>query len=478
MYTSNKKPLGLTPIPSLSPDDNFIVGDTSDTSEVVKTITYSDLVTQLTSDLPTSPGGGSGTVVVSGNQVAANDTTYHNVATATYTDPTPSEGKGFIVFVRNGTATVGGTGYSTTGTIIHRIFHSGAWANYVYQVSSTFAAASHTHTIANVTGLQTALDGKASALGADDNYVTDAEKAALHTHANKAVLDATTASFTTADETKLDGLVSNATHTGDVTGATALTLATVNSNVGSFGLASSVAQFTVNAKGLITAAANVAISVTASAVSDFAATVRATVLTGLSTATGTAVTAADSILVAIGKLQKQNTDQDTTIAGKANTVHTHVIADTTGLQTALDGKAATSHTHTKSHVTDFQHSIIGAEHTFPGGTTTFLRADGTFATPAGGGGGAISGQATVNFGASTTETSIARVTVNTASVATGSIVMVSPAGISTATHDPDDYQWDNISGYVSNIVNGVSFDIIGVAPNGSFGEYVFNYVIN
>jgi hypothetical protein len=46
--------------------------------------------------------------------------------------------------------------------------------------------------------------------------------------------------------------VSNATHTGDVTGSTALTLATVNSDVGDF----TNANITVNGKGLITAASN------------------------------------------------------------------------------------------------------------------------------------------------------------------------------------------------------------------------------
>jgi hypothetical protein len=42
------------------------------------------------------------------------------------------------------------------------------------------------------------------------------------------------------------GLVSNATHTGDVTGSTTLTLATVNSNIGTWN------SVTVNAKGLVT----------------------------------------------------------------------------------------------------------------------------------------------------------------------------------------------------------------------------------
>ena len=54
------------------------------------------------------------------------------------------------------------------------------------------------------------------------------------------------------DVTTNSAKVSNANHTGDATGDTALTLATVNSNVGSF----TNADITVNAKGLITAASS------------------------------------------------------------------------------------------------------------------------------------------------------------------------------------------------------------------------------
>lgn len=61
--------------------------------------------------------------------------------------------------------------------------------------------------------------------------------------------------------------------TGDITatgpGSVAGTLATVNANVGSFGSTTQVGTFTVNAKGLITAAGNSTINIPSTAVSDF-----------------------------------------------------------------------------------------------------------------------------------------------------------------------------------------------------------------
>jgi hypothetical protein len=76
------------------------------------------------------------------------------------------------------------------------------------------------------------------------------------------------AGVTSAIQTQLNGKQATGNYitalTGDGTasgpGSVALTFATVNANVGTFGTAGSVGQFTVNAKGLITAAANVAIT--------------------------------------------------------------------------------------------------------------------------------------------------------------------------------------------------------------------------
>ena len=116
--------------------------------------------------------------------------------------------------------------------------------------------------------------------------------------------------------------------TGDATttaGAVAVSLATVNSNVGSFGSATQVPTFTVNAKGLTTAAANVAISIPMTAISD-------------STVPGRSMLGAASFAA----------------------------------QTAL--------------LDTFTSALKGLAPASGGGTTNFLRADGAWAAPAGGGG--------------------------------------------------------------------------------------------
>lgn len=79
-------------------------------------------------------------IVVSGNTTATAGLSHIVTSTATLTDPTPSEGAWFRVIVRNGTATVGGTAYSTSGTIIERSYHSGAWANRVYNETPVLGA--------------------------------------------------------------------------------------------------------------------------------------------------------------------------------------------------------------------------------------------------------------------------------------------------------------------------------------------------
>jgi len=88
--------------------------------------------------IPDVTGLQSKSIVVSTNQTAVNDGSYTVVANATFTDPSPVEGKGYRVFVRNGTATINSVAYTEKTTIL-RIFHSGAWLSYVSYANATTA---------------------------------------------------------------------------------------------------------------------------------------------------------------------------------------------------------------------------------------------------------------------------------------------------------------------------------------------------
>jgi hypothetical protein len=76
---------------------------------------------------------------------------------------------------------------------------------------------------------------------------------------------------TTASISGAITLTGDATGTGSTGGNTAVTLATVNSNVGTYGDSSHVSQVTVNAKGLVTSASNVAIQNTVALTGDVTA---------------------------------------------------------------------------------------------------------------------------------------------------------------------------------------------------------------
>lgn len=101
-------------------------------------------------------------------------------------------------------------------------------------------------------------------------------------------------------------------HTGDVTntaGSLALTLATVNSNVGTFGSATQSVQFTVNGKGLITAAANVTITPAVTSITGFG--------TGVATALGINVGSAGAFVPFNGALGTPTSGVATNLTGTA-----------------------------------------------------------------------------------------------------------------------------------------------------------------
>jgi hypothetical protein len=101
---------------------------------------------------------------------------------------------------------------------------------------------------------------------------------------------------TSSIQTQISGLQPSGNYitalTGDVTatgpGSVAATLATVNSNVGSFGSSTSIPSFTVNAKGLITAASGNAVVAPAGTLSG--TTLNSTVVTSSLTSVGTIAT--------------------------------------------------------------------------------------------------------------------------------------------------------------------------------------------
>lgn len=126
------------------------------------------------------------------------------------------------------------------------------------------------------------------------------------------------------------------------------------------------------------------------------------------------------------------------------------------------------------------------DNAFGAGSSTLIVADGSndiaqadalnFLLQLGGGTRTI--QSTVDFGfPSGLEGDIATVTVLTTFATTASIISCVPFAGTTADHDPDDPVVEAITAYATNIIDGVSFDLVANAPQNTWGRYLINSTI-
>jgi hypothetical protein len=150
---------------------------------------------------------------------------------------------------------------------------------------------------------------------------------------------------------------------------------------------------------------------------------------------------------------------DAGLAGKANSSHGHAISDVSGLQTALDSKAASSHGHSIANVSGLQTALDN-------------KLDASFAALI-----PKTGQVAVDFGsASGGESPQASVSVSAPWVTNASVILCNAAGVATPDHDPEDAALEGITAVAANLNEGVGFDIIARAPQGSWGRFNINII--
>lgn len=289
------------------------------------------------------------------------------------------------------------------------------------------------------TATQAALDLKANALGADDNYVTDAEKVKLANLSGVNTGDQTSIVGITGTKAQFDTAVTdgNILYVGDIT---QYTDELAQDAIG--GMVDASLTYVDATPLLQRAALTGAIVATAGSnatlLGSFTTAQLNTALsdndvaTGGGTATGTNTGDQTSIVGITGTLAQFNTavtDAELARTDAANTF--------TGIQTFSTPIAVGS-------VATMSATVGGGVPTPPNNTTTFLRGDGTFAAPPSGSGSFAVTETEVNFG--TTPTTDKTFTVTDALITATSKIMATESGSTgTGRVASGDSLWDAIT---------------------------------
>ena len=277
---------------------------------------------------------------------------------------TKSQITDFPTSIKNPTSVViklnGGT---TEGTNMFTYDGSAAKSINITPAGIGASASSHTHTIANVTGLQSALDGKAASshthtkdqvgLGNVDNTADSAKNVAmatkLQTYKNDSTTETYGAQYPLFAQWDSTGKIINMVCTGYTVRVQSAATADSANAVTWGNVSGKPSTFTPSAH-----------THTKSQITDFPSSLKNPTSLSIQLNGGTATTYDGSTAKSINITPAG--------IGAAASSHTHTIANVTGLQTALDGKAASghnhdtvysklNHTHTIANVTNLQATL-------------------------------------------------------------------------------------------------------------------------
>lgn len=217
------------------------------------------------------------------------------------------------------------------------------------RLSNSRTPTAHSHSISQVTGLQTALDGKSSS---------------SHTHSSSEITDSTVTGrsvLTASSQLEARNAIGAGTSNLSI-GSTSTTAAPGNHTHSQYALtshshtSSEISDSTAIGRSLITATS------TANARSAIGA---GTSNLTLGTTAGTAAAGNDSRIVNAvpssrtvnGLALSSNITLGYADVGAAPSSHNHSISNVSGLQSALDGKANSSHSHSISNVSGLQSAL-------------------------------------------------------------------------------------------------------------------------